>query len=112
MSYIAARFDFNPELLKDKELVDLFRNRDNDEVYKRPENKGLLYSTNNLMSEDGRLAISMNMHHRIMLSHYWDPTWASMNDKERIEAGLPTKFFIDFMASPKAIFGLMFYSRI
>lgn len=112
MSYIAARFDYDQELNNDKDLVNLYRVRDNDEMYKRPQNKGMLYSNNSIFSEDGRREFIVPRFIRGMLKPSNDPIWSSMTDEERIENGFITDFWFNYCASPKALIGLTLFSSI
>jgi hypothetical protein len=112
MSYIAARFDYDQELLKDKELVDLYRVRDNDEFYKKPGNKALLYSNHNVMSEDGDLELIFTDQQKAMFNPANDPVWSSMDDKERLENGFITNYFHTYIASPKAVIGFSAFTSI
>jgi hypothetical protein len=98
--------------MKDKELVDLYRVRDNDEFYKKPQNKGLLYSNHNVISQDGRLDFIVPKHYRGMFRPSNDPTWRSMNDEERIENGLMSDFWYTYCASPKAMIGMTFFTSM
>lgn len=77
---------FNPIETVDPELKELYRIRDNDEIYKN--NKALLVNTSSLYNNNvdnfKNLAVRFT-------SRPNDPIWLGMTEEERVENGLRTR---------------------
>ena len=102
MSYIAGRFDYNKELSFDKEFVELYRKRENDSLFTKPENKGLNVRLHNMFNQDSKILELMPMFGSIFFKPN-DKYWESMSEEERIENGLITKYFYNYFVSPVSI---------
>jgi hypothetical protein len=109
MSYAGIRFNLDESLLKDNELVELFRNRDNDEYYQR--HKGLTVTPHSTtVSQDGKADLSGMMILNRLLIKPSDKVWLSMTDEERIENGLMSGAFYKWFISPPALLGYIFFN--
>jgi len=77
---------FNPIETVDPEVKELYRIRDNDEIFKN--NKALLVDTTSLYNNnvDNFKNMAFRMSYRPS-----DPIWLGMTEEERIENGLPTR---------------------
>jgi hypothetical protein len=111
MSYFGIKFELDENLLKDKELVDLYRNRDNDEYYQK--HKALTITNHSTrISEDGKAFSMLPNHYRNFFNPSWDKIWSSMTDEERIENGLTTNFYYKYFTSPVALVGILVLNSI
>ena len=99
MSYISGRFDYNKELSLDKELVELYRKRENDSFYTKPENKGLNFRYHNMFNLDSRIHELLPIFGNLFFRPN-DKYWESMSEQERIENGFITKYFYNYFISP------------
>jgi hypothetical protein len=108
MSFAGIRFSLDESLLNDKELADMYRNRDNDEYYQC--HKALTISKHSsLISEDGKAHLNIPLYN-MSLFKPTDKVWLSMTDEERIENGLMSNYFYKYFLSPAAYLGICIFN--
>jgi len=102
MSFYSGRFDSVDTSKVDENVKQLYRIRDND---KRNLNSQLTLTQPFFGSNDNPILPTVT---KFSLMKYADPVWEQMNEEERIENGLPTKYLLLHKSPLAIIAGMLF----